>query len=82
MRLIVDVRALLPLVHVHSRVRALDVRNGERKTVVRMNLEQPTLVASSSLHTALRPRVRVAVVRGYDKQLDHVRHQLKPYGAG
>jgi CHAD domain-containing protein len=74
---IVDVRALLPLVHIHSRVRALHVRNGERKTVVRMTLEQPTLVVSSNRHTALRPRVRLAVVRGYDKQLERVRRTLE-----
>jgi CHAD domain-containing protein len=74
---IVDVRALLPLVHVHSRVRALDVRDGESKTVMRITLEQPTLVVSSSRHTALRPRLRLAVVRGYDNQLKRVRRQLE-----
>jgi CHAD domain-containing protein len=74
---LVEVRALLPLVHVHTRVRALDVLDGERKTVVRMMLEEPALVSSSSRHTALRPRVRLAVVRGYDGELESVQRKLE-----
>jgi CHAD domain-containing protein len=74
---LVEVRALLPLVHVHSRVRALDVLDGERKTVVRMMLEQPALVSANGRHTELRPRVRLAVVRGYDEQLESVRRKLE-----
>ncbi len=74
---LVDVRALLPLVHVHSRVQALDVLDGELKTVVRMMLEEPALVSANSRHTALRPRVRLAVVRGYDEQLESVQRKLE-----
>jgi CHAD domain-containing protein len=74
---VLEVRALLPLVHVHSRVRALDVLDGERKTVVRMTLEEPALVSSSSRHTALRPRLRLALVRGYDSELHSVRDKLE-----
>ena len=73
---IVEVRALLPLVHVHTRVRAIDVLDDERKTVVRMTLEQPTVVASSSRHVALRPRARLSAVRGYDDELTAVRDSL------
>jgi CHAD domain-containing protein len=71
------VRALLPLVHVHSRLRALRVLDDERKTVVRMTLEEPALVSSSNRHTALRPRVRLALVRGYDAELERVQAQLE-----
>jgi CHAD domain-containing protein len=71
------IRALLPLVHVHSRVRALRVLDDERKTVVRMTLEEPALVSSSSRQTSLRPRVRLAMVRGYDRQLRRVQDQLE-----
>ncbi|HUO73291.1 MAG TPA: CHAD domain-containing protein [Solirubrobacteraceae bacterium] len=74
---IVDVRALLPLVHVHSHIRAIDVLDGERKIVVRLTLEQPTVVASSATHVPLRPRVRLAAVRGYDEELDAVRDALQ-----
>ena len=73
---IVDVRALLALAHVHSRVRSLDVLDDENKTVVRMSLEEPTLVSSTGREKPLRPRVRLAVVRGYDDQLDAVRRRL------
>jgi CHAD domain-containing protein len=71
------VRALLPLVHVHSRLRALRVLDDERKTVVRMTLEEPALVSASRRHTALRPRVRLALVRGYDADLERVRRDLE-----
>jgi CHAD domain-containing protein len=74
---VVDVRALLPLAHVHSRVRPLDVLDGESKTVVRMTLEEPTLVSPGGRETPLRPRVHLAVVRGYDAQLESVRHRLE-----
>jgi hypothetical protein len=47
---IVEVRALLPLVHVHSHVHAIDVLDDERKTVVRMTLEQPAVIISASNH--------------------------------
>ena len=74
---VVDVRALLPLVHVHSRVRALDVLDNERKIVVRMKLEQPTVITSASDNRPLRPRVRLAAVRGYDDELDALRGTLE-----
>jgi CHAD domain-containing protein len=74
---LVDVRALLPLVHVHNRIRALDVLDDEQKTVVRMSIEQPAVVSSSSMHVKLRPRVRLASVRGYDDELAAVRAMLE-----
>ena len=74
---IVEVRALLPLVHVHSRVHGIDVLDTERKTVVRMTLEQPAAVTSSSSHRPLRPRVRLAGVRGYDDELAAVQRTLE-----
>jgi CHAD domain-containing protein len=77
---VVEVRALLPLVHVHSRQRAIDVLDEERKTVVRMTLEQSTVIISALNHRPLRPRVRLAAVRGYDDHLaalrDTLRHEL------
>ncbi len=64
---LIDVRALLPLVEIHIRERPLDVLDGERKTVARLRLQQPTLG-----RRRLRPRVQVAGVRGYDKALARV----------
>ncbi len=74
---IVAVRALLPLVHVHSRLRALSVVDEERKTVARVTLEEPALISSSGRETMLRPRVRVSGVRGYEKALADVQSQLE-----
>jgi CHAD domain-containing protein len=80
LREVIEVRALLPLVHVHSRTRALNVLDGERKTVVRLLLEAPAVVGSSSFHTALRPRLRMVAVRGYDDELERVRVELQSVG--
>jgi CHAD domain-containing protein len=77
---IVELRALLPVARLRSRVRALDVLDDERKTVVRMTLEAPELVRSSGSRLPLRPRVRLAPVRGYDAELDEVRNKLERGG--
>ncbi len=74
---IIDVRALLPLVHVHSRLLALSVIDDERKTIARVTLEEPALISASGRETMLRPRVRVAGVRGYDKELAGVQGRLE-----
>ena len=74
---VIDVRALLPLAHVHSRVRALDVLDDERKTIVRMSLEEPVLITSGGREKALRPRLRLSVVRGYDSSLESVRRRVQ-----
>jgi CHAD domain-containing protein len=74
---VTGVRALLPLVRVRSRTRPLRVLDDERKTVVRITLEEPALVAPGGRHTALGPRVLVAAVRGYDGELARVEEQLE-----
>ncbi len=71
-----DVRALLPLVHLHTREHVLSVLDDERKTVVRLALEETALLGSNRSATALRPRLRVAGVRGYDKELRRVQEAL------
>ncbi len=65
-------RALLPLVEIRNRERLLDVLDSERKTVVRMRLQQPALG-----RRRLRPRIHVAAVRGYDKELQRVGEALR-----
>ena len=55
---ITDVRALLALVHLHTHERLLSVLDGERKTVVRLALEETSLVATNGADAALRPRLR------------------------
>jgi CHAD domain-containing protein len=73
---VVDVRALLPLVHLESEVRELGVVNDEDKLVVRLALERPAVITSSGRRIALRPRVRLFGVRGYDEEQAAVRAAL------
>ena len=73
---ITDVRALLPLVHLHSHERLLAVLDEERKTVVRLALEETALVGADGPDTALRPRLRLTGIRGYDKEFDRVQDAL------
>ena len=73
---ITDVRALLPLVHLHTQERLLSVLDDERKTVVRLALEETSLLGSAGRRAALRPRLRVTGIRGYDKELGRVRRAL------
>jgi CHAD domain-containing protein len=73
---VIELRALLALVHVHTRARALSVLDSERKTVVRMSLDEPAVVASVSRHIPLRPRLRLTAVRGYAEELEGVVHEL------
>lgn len=68
---LLDARALLPVVEIRSRERLYDVLDAERKTVVRMRLQQPALG-----RRRLRPRVHVSAVRGYDKALRQVGRTL------
>jgi CHAD domain-containing protein len=74
---VVGVRALLALVRVHNRRRAFDLLDDEDKTVVRMVVQEPSVVASERRMIALRPRVRLSAVRGYDSELDRVRKALE-----
>ncbi len=77
---VVDVRALLPLALVHVRERRLDVVDDEHKIVVRMIVEEPELVTGAGRHVALRPRLRLAPVRGYDEELAAARGVLEEQG--
>ncbi|MBV9423301.1 MAG: CHAD domain-containing protein [Solirubrobacterales bacterium] len=76
LREVVEVRALLPIARVRIRTRAFQVLDDERKTVVRMMLEQPELMNSRG-DPALGTRVRVLPVRGYDEELALVRRTLE-----
>jgi CHAD domain-containing protein len=73
---VVEERALLALARVHARRRALNVLDDERKTVVRMTLEEPAVVDNGGRLSILRPRVRLAAVRGYDDELGKVKSAL------
>src|SRR5262245_324410 len=67
-----DVRALLPIARVRSRERVLRVLNDDAKTVVRLAVEEPAVVAGGRQRMPLPPRLRLEPVRGYDKALRRV----------
>jgi CHAD domain-containing protein len=71
---LVDVRALTPAAAVRGHVRRLRVLDAEGKTVVRLVVEAPAL---DGRRKALRPRLHVLAVRGYDGALRRVRRTLE-----
>jgi CHAD domain-containing protein len=71
-----ELRALLPLVALRASERPMSVLDDEHKTVVRLALEEVVLDAANGGHSTLRPRLRVAPVRGYDKARRHVQEAL------
>jgi CHAD domain-containing protein len=72
---IVEVRALTPIARTRSAVQPLRALNGDEKTVVRLGLEEPSVV-DDGRRVALPARLRLAVVRGYDKELATTRRLL------
>jgi CHAD domain-containing protein len=74
---VVGVRALLARARVHSRSQRYDVLDDAEKTVVRLELEHPALVASQAREVPLAPRLRLTALRGYDRELRRVRRVLE-----
>ena len=74
---IADVRALTPIARVRSRVRPLRVLDGQAKTVVRLVIESRALAVANGRGVPLGPRLHVAGVRGYDKELQSVQGTLE-----
>lgn len=66
---VIETRALLPLVRVHERSEAVRILDELEKTVARVNVVSPEVVSSAGLRTALRARVRLDPVRGYEDAL-------------
>jgi CHAD domain-containing protein len=78
---IVDVRALLPLVEVDSELVDYVVLDDERKTVVRLQLEQPALVGQDGADAQpLRPRLRLQEIRGYASERRRVAAAARELG--
>ena len=65
---VVEMRALTPLVRIRSTQRSLRVLDDEAKTVARLVLEEPQLVAGDGTRAPLGPRLRICGVRGYDDE--------------
>jgi CHAD domain-containing protein len=70
---VTEVRALLTVAEVDCRTRRIDLLDERDKTVARVLLEEPALASGK----ALRPRARLAGLRGYDEALERVRGLLQ-----
>ena len=68
---VLEERALLPIVRVRSTVQPLAVLNGDAKTVVRLTIERPEVVAGERRRVPLAARLSVRPVLGYDEPLEH-----------
>jgi len=74
---ILEMRSLLPLLHIHSRLSTLRVLDDEEKTVVRLELDQADYRAPQGdmgreSAGELGTRVHLRPVRGYDGDFDRV----------
>ncbi len=72
---VIDVRAVLPLARVRIGVQPLAVLDGLEKTVARMTLVTPELAELGGA-AALRERVRLIAVRGYERDLTRARELI------
>ncbi|MDP2713112.1 MAG: CHAD domain-containing protein [Solirubrobacteraceae bacterium] len=66
---IIEMRALAPVARVRSRLLPVNVLDDEGKIVVRLQAEEPS-VRSGDGKRALRPRLNVIGVRGYDADFE------------
>lgn len=69
---VIKMRALLPLAQVRVDVQALNVRNDDEKTVVRLRLATQAALDIAGQPVPLPPRVEVTGVLGYPKPLARV----------
>ena len=69
---IVEMRALTPLVRVRSRLLPINVLDEDGKIVVRLQAEESTALPGGDTKLALRPRLNVVGVLGYDADFERV----------
>jgi CHAD domain-containing protein len=69
---ILEMRALTPIARVRSRLLAINVLDELGKIVVRLRAEEPVVLPGGDAGRALRARLHVIGVRGYDAQFDRV----------
>lgn len=60
---VLEMRALLPVCSLDSEIHQLNIVNKDRKTILRLRIEQ---------HSQLKHRVLLQPVKGYDKAAEHV----------
>jgi len=73
---LLKMRALTPIARVRSRMLPIGVLDDEGKTVVRLRVEEASTRLDSETSTALRPRLHLTGVRGYDDELERLRALL------
>ena len=69
---VVEMRVLTPIVRVRSRLLPINVLDDLGKIVVRLQAEEPTAVAGKDVKIALRSRLNVVGVLGYDGEYEQV----------
>jgi CHAD domain-containing protein len=69
---LLEMRALTPIARVRSRLLPVNVLDDVGKIVVRLRAEEPTALPAGDGRLALRPRLHVLGVRGYDADFDAV----------
>ena len=77
---IVEMRALTPIARVRSRQLPINVLDELGKIVVRLRVEEPTALGLEERAVALRPRLHVVGVLGYDAELRDVSALLTGLG--
>jgi len=69
---LIEMRALTPVARVRSRMLPVNVLDELSKIVVRLRVEEPVAVGASATKIALRPRLHVIGVLGYDADYERV----------
>ncbi len=69
---IVEMRVLTPIVRVRSRLLPVNVLDDLGKVVVRLQAEEPTVLAGGDVKLALRSRLNVTGVLGYEADYERV----------
>jgi CHAD domain-containing protein len=69
---IVEMRVLTPIVRVRSRLLPVNVLDDLGKVVVRLQAEEPTVLAGGDARIALRSRLHVSGVLGYDDEYERM----------
>jgi CHAD domain-containing protein len=69
---LLEMRALSPIARLRSRQLPINVLDERGKIVVRLRAEEPTAMRGADVKVALRPRLHVIGVRGYDADFDRV----------
>jgi CHAD domain-containing protein len=69
---VLEMRALVPIARVRSRLLPVNVLDDVGKIVVRLRAEEPAALPGGDAKRALRPRLHVVAVRGYDAEFDLV----------